>query len=166
MKKSVIQFIKFNLVSASVTVVQLVLVNVLFWLLKDWKAPLPGFLASVFNEAAVGAGNANWGYVLPFFLSNVLANIYGFFANRKVTFHSDAPKRNVIIFLIVISILILVSTWIQGRLVYLITENAPQLTELAPTLAAFAAGTFQFLILFPLEKYVLLKERTADICQK
>ena len=159
MKKSLIQFIKFNLVSASVTIVQLLLVNVFFWLMKDWKAPLPGLLSTVFNEAAVGAGNANWGYVLPFFLSNVLANLYGFFVNRKVTFHSDAPKRNAVVFLIVLCILILVSTWIQGSLVHVITERFPAGTNLAPTLAALAAGTIQFLILFPLEKYVLLKER-------
>ena len=161
MKKSLVQFIKFNLVSASVTIVQLLLVNVFFWLMKDWKAPLPEILTGIFNDATVGAGNANWGYVLPFFLSNALANLYGFFVNRKVTFHSDAPKRNAVIFLLVMCILILVSTWIQGRLVYVITDHFPAYAKLAPTLAAFAAGTTQFLILFPLEKYVLLKERNS-----
>ena len=161
MKKSLTQFIKFNLVSASVTMLQLLLVNVFFWLMKDWKAPLPEILSGIFNDATVGAGNANWGYVLPFFLSNALANLYGFFVNRKVTFHSDAPKRNAVIFLLVMCILILVSTWIQGRLVYLITNRFPACAKLAPTLAAFAAGTIQFLILFPLEKYVLLKERNS-----
>ena len=76
MKKSLTQFIKFNVVSASVTMLQLLLVNVFFWLMKDWKAPLPEILSGIFNDAAVGAGNANWGYVLPFFLSNALANLF------------------------------------------------------------------------------------------
>ena len=158
MKKSLVQIVKFMLVSGMVTVIQLVLVNVLLFLMKDWHAPLPPFLARIFSEEAVGAGHSEWGYIQPFFLSNLLANAYGFFQNRKTTFQSNAPKRNVIGFLLIVSVLIVLSTWIQGRIVYRISEASPSLKTLAPTIAAFAAGMLQFVILFPLEKYVLLKE--------
>ncbi|MBR3203471.1 MAG: hypothetical protein IKF60_07785, partial [Solobacterium sp.] len=83
---------------------------------------------------------------------------YGFFQNRKTTFHSNAPKRNVILFLLIVSVLIVISTWVQGRIVYLLSKQVPSLKTLAPTIATFAAGLLQFVILFPLEKYVLLKE--------
>ena len=158
MKKSLFQMIKFALVSGLVTIIQLVLVNVFFFLMKDWHAPLPPVLASIFSEEAVGTGNSEWGYILPFFLSNLIANAYGFFQNRKTTFHSNAPKRNVILFLLIVSVLIVISTWVQGRIVYLLSKQVPSLKTLAPTIAAFAAGLLQFVILFPLEKYVLLKE--------
>ena len=158
-KKGIIQFLKFNLVSAGVTIVQLVLVNVLFILMHGWKAPLPPFLSALFSEEAVGAGNSNWGYVLPFFLSNAIANILGYFQNRKTTFNSDSPKRNVLIFFAVLIVLICFSTWLQGRTVYLISSSFPQLAKAAPTIASFLAGLVQLAVLFPLEKYVLLKER-------
>ena len=162
MKKSLIQLLKFTLVSGSVTILQLVLVNVLFVLMRDWHAPLPPILADIFTETTVGAGNSSWGYVLPFFLSNAIANIYGYFVNRKATFNSDSPKRNVVIFLLVVSALILFATWMQGVIVNQISTHVPSLAGLAPTLAAFAAGTLQFAVLFPLEKYVLLKERRTE----
>lgn len=162
MKKSIWQFIKFNLVSGIVTVTQLVLVNALLFFLKDWRAPLPGFLRGIFTPQTVGAGNDNWGYVLPFLLSNALANVLGFFVNRKTTFNSDAPKRNVIIFIGVLTVLILISTWVQGRISFLITEHFPSLSHLAPTIAVLIGGMLQFLVLFPLEKFVLLKERKGE----
>ena len=157
--KGLIQFLKFNLVSAGVTIVQLLLVNVFLYLMRNWNAPLPGILSRIFSEESVGAGNSNWGYVLPFFLSNVIANILGYFQNRKTTFNSDSPKRNVVIFFAVISILICFSTWLQGRTAYLIAEYLPAFAKAAPTLAALLAGLVQFAVVFPLEKYVLLKER-------
>lgn len=161
-RKGWIQFLKFNLVSAGVTLVQLVLVNILLVMMRGWTEPLPPFLASIFSEETVGAGNSNWGYVLPFFLSNAIANILGYFQNRKTTFNSDSPKRNVLIFFAVIMVLICVSTWIQGRIVYLIRSGYPGLAGAAPTIAALIAGAVQFAVVFPLEKYVLLKERRKE----
>ena len=36
------------------------------------------------NGSVVG-GVVTWGYLLPFFLSNLIANIYGFYQNKKTT---------------------------------------------------------------------------------
>ena len=62
------QFTKFLVVSLLTTGVQLLLVNVLFFALKDWKPDLPNFMNAIFSESSVGVGNNNWGYVLPFFV--------------------------------------------------------------------------------------------------
>ena len=161
-KKGLIQFLKFNLVSAGVTITQLILVNVLFVLMRGWKTPLPFPLSVIFSAESVGEGNSNWGYVLPFFLSNAIANILGYFLNRRATFHSDSPKRNVLIFFVIISILICFTTWLQGRTVYLISSAWPGMANAAPTLAAVLAGLVQFAVVFPLEKYVLLKEKKEN----
>ena len=56
--------------------------------------------------------------------------------------------------------LILFSTWFQGWLVGIIAK-APWawLNGLARTIAGLAAGFIQMVVLFPMEKFVLLKEK-------
>lgn len=161
-KKTIWQILKFMLVSCIVSIIQLVLVNVLFFVMRQWKASLPAFLAAVFTPATVGAGNDNWGYVLPFFLSNLIANIYGYFQNRNTTFKAaDTPAWCMWFYLGVIAALILFSTWLQGVVAnWALNSGIRFLVGLAPTLAAMAAGNIQMLVLFPLEKYVLFKERS------
>lgn len=160
-KKTIWQLLKFVLVSGIVSIIQLVLVNVLFFVMRQWKAPLPGFLAAIFTQSTVGAGNDNWGYVLPFFLSNLIANIYGYFQNQKTTFKAaDTPAWCMWFYIAVIAALILFSTWLQGVVAnWALNSGIPVFAGLAPTLAAMAAGNVQMLVLFPLEKYVLFKER-------
>jgi len=159
-KKTLKQMLKFILVSLLASAIQLVSVNVLFFLLRGWNPPLPGFLAGIFSEQSVGAGNSNWGYVLPFFLSNLLANVVAYIQNKKRTFGSDAPKRNFVIYLIILFCLILFSTWLQGVVAgALLATESQALQNLAPTVAMACAGMLQMIILFPLEKFVLLKEK-------
>ncbi len=156
--KSITQILKFALVSFTVTAIQLILVNLFVYLMKDWKTPVSGFLTLFFNENSVGAGNMNWGFIMPFLLSNLLANIYGYYRNRKYTFRSDPPKRNLYIYIGIILILILVSTWLQGVTVhYLHGFEHSVIHASAASIAAMLAGWLQFVILFPLEKYWLLK---------
>lgn len=160
-KKTIWQVIKFILVSCIVSIIQLVLVNLLFYLMRDFKAQLPDVLKRIFTPETVGAGNDNWGYVLPFFLSNLIANIYGYFQNQKTTFKtSNAPAWCMGVYIAVICALILFSTWLQGVVANLALNSGIGVLEgLAPTIAAMAAGTVQMLVLFPLEKFVLFKER-------
>lgn len=173
-KKTLWQLIKYLSVSCVVSVIQLSLAYLLPYVFDGVTATLPGFLAGIFNpdlifDVSTDAGKASmakyvvggvvtWGYLLPFFLSNLLANIYGFFQNRKTTFKSDAPKRNVIIFIIVFSMLIFFTTWIQGLVFGACTHVDNALIHgLARLIAAAAAGTIQFSVNFPLEKFWLLK---------
>lgn len=99
--KTVWQFVKFLVVSGLVTIIQLVLANVLPLIFDSVTATLPGFLQGIFKpdvifdaSTAQGAkqiakyvvgGVVTWGYLLPFFLSNLIANIYGFYQNKKTS---------------------------------------------------------------------------------
>lgn len=157
------QFTKFLVVSLLTTGVQLLLVNILFFALKDFKPGLPNFLNAIFSETSVGAGNNNWGYVLPFFLSNFVANTIGYFLNRSKTFRSDAPWWHFVVYIVVLFSLILFATWLQGIVANgLLSTDIEFFKKLAPTIAAMVAGTLQFIVLFPLQKYVLLREKKGE----
>lgn len=161
--KTLWQLVKFLLVSGICSIIQLVLVNLLFFALRSWKAPLPDILSGIFSVASVGEGNDNWGYVLPFFLSNLIANIYGYIRNKKTTFRSDAPGWCFGVYLVVLMSLIFFSTWLQGRVANLLLGSGKSfLAGIAPTAAAACAGFIQMVVLFPLEKFILLKEKIPD----
>ena len=156
-KKTIWQIIKFIIVSSLVTLIQLGLVNLLYFLMKSWTEPLPNFLAAIFSEQTVGVNHSNWGYILPFFISNLAANTVGYFLNKSKTFKSDAPIWHYVIYILFLLLLILFSTWLQG----IVANGLSQLgaEAIAPTIAGMVAGTFQMIVLFPLQKYVLLRER-------
>ena len=159
------QFVKFNIVSSTITVVQLILANILPLIFDSFTSPLPAFLQPIFDPKVLFSGESKyvvngvvtWGYVLPFFLSNFIGNIYGYFANMKATFKGKGTKSGMIIYIVVLFALILISTWIQGRVVSLLSGSS--LEPYARTIAAMVAGMFQFVVIFPLEKFVLFKEK-------
>ena len=187
--KTLWQILKFLVVSGLVTIIQLVLANVLPLIFDGVTATLPGFLQGIFapntifdvttaegmeqfskyvvggtveNGMIVG-GVVTWGYLLPFFLSNLIANIYGFWQNKRTTFKSDAPWYNFAIYIVLMIALILFSTWLQGWIVGLLAKvEWSWLQNLARTIAALASGLVQMLVLFPMEKFVLLKEKKED----
>ena len=138
------QFIKFNLVSFSITLLQLALANLLPLIFDGVAAKLPP------------VGVVTWGYVLPFFLSNFIANIYGYFMNMKTTFRGKGSRRGLAAYLLILAALILFSTWLQGWITARL--SATSFAALARTLAAMAAGLVQVAVLFPLEKYVLFRK--------
>lgn len=174
--KTVWQLVKFLVVSGLVTIIQLVLANVLPLIFDGVTATLPVFLQGIFKPdvifdatTAKGAeqigkyvvdGVVTWGYLLPFFLSNLIANVYGFYQNKKTTFKSDAPWYNFAIYIVLMIALILFSTWLQGWLVGVLAKiNIGFIQGLARTIAGLAAGFVQMVVLFPMEKFVLLKEK-------
>lgn len=177
--KTLWQLVKFLVVSGLVTIIQLVLANVLPLIFDGVTATLPAFLQGIFapdvifdattEEGVVQIGKyvvngvVTWGYLLPFFLSNLIANIYGFYQNKKTTFKSDAPWYNFAIYIVIMIALILFSTWFQGWLVGVIAKiNWAWIQPLARTIAGLAAGFVQMVFLFPMEKFVLLKEKKND----
>lgn len=187
--KTLWQILKFLVVSGLVTIIQLVLANVLPLVFDSVTTTLPAFLQTIFapntifdattaegieqigkyvvggtieNGVVVG-GVVTWGYLLPFFLSNLIANIYGFWQNKKTTFKSDAPWYNFAIYIVLMIALILFSTWLQGWIVGIIAKvDWAWMQSLARTIASLAAGLVQMLVLFPMEKFVLLKEKKED----
>ena len=177
--KTLWQLVKFLVVSGLVTIIQLVLANVLpLVFLQGIFDPNVIFDAStkegieqvgkyvidgtIQNGSVVG-GVVTWGYLLPFFLSNLIANIYGFYQNKKTTFKSDAPWYSFAFYIVLMIALILFSTWFQGWLVGIIAKiNWAWIQPLARTIAGLAAGFVQMVVLFPMEKFVLLKEKKKD----
>ena len=147
------QFIKFNLVSFSISLLQLALANLLPLIFDGVTAKLTLFEGP---SPYVVDGVVTWGYVLPFFLSNFIANIYGYFMNMKTTFRGKGSRGSLAAYLLILAALILFSTWLQGWITARLTVSA--FAALARTLAAMAAGLVQVAVLFPLEKYVLFKK--------
>lgn len=156
------QFIKFNLVSMSITAVQLLLANLLPLVFDSVTTKLPGFLQPIFNPDVLFEGESRYvvdgvvtfGYVRPFFLSNFIANIYGYFVNMKATFKGRGTRAGLIGYFVVLIALILFTTWLQGYITAMMKGSS-----IARTVAALAAGMVQVAVLFPLEKYVLFKEK-------
>lgn len=174
--KTLWQIVKFLVVSMGVSIIQIILANVLPLIFDNVTATLPGFLQAIFvpdaifdtateNGAAdyakyVVGGVVTWGYVLPFFLSNALANVYGYIQNKKTTFKSDAPTYCFVIYVAILVALILFSTWFQGFLFGVLSNlDVGFLKSLARTIAVLVSGLIQMLVLFPMEKFVLLKEK-------
>ncbi len=180
--KTVWQIVKFLVVSGLVTIIQLALAALLPLIFDKVTTELPTFLQTIFTPGMFTAGSeeaakyvtangiVTWGYVLPFLLSNLIANIYGFYQNKKTTFKSDAPWYNFAIYIVLMLALILFSTWLQGVIVGAITKidatNAllKFITSetIARLIASMAAGFVQMVVLFPMEKFVLLKEKKEE----
>lgn len=187
--KTLWQLVKFLVVSGLVTIIQLVLAYVLPLIFDHVTATLPAFLQVIFQpdsifdasteaglkdigkyvadavvaDGHVTAGVVTWGYVLPFFLSNLIANVYGYIQNKKTTFKSDAPKICFVIYIILMIALILFSTWLQGAIYGALTrvDNA-FISGISRLVASLVCGFVQMVVLFPMEKFVLLKEKKKD----
>lgn len=157
------QFVKFNLVSLTVTIVQLLLANLLPLAFDRLASPLPPLLRGIFDAETlfpdgskyVVNGVVTWGYVLPFLLANGLANIYGYFINMKTTFRGKGTRAGFAVYLAILFALILFATWMQGVIVAALADS--RMAALSRTLASFGAGVVQTAVLFPLEKLVLFR---------
>lgn len=74
-----------------ITLLQLALANLLPLIFDGVTAKLPPVIRPVFQPDTlfngpspyVVDGVVTWGYVLPFFLSNFIVNIYGYFIRRS-----------------------------------------------------------------------------------
>ena len=152
------------MVSFSITLLQLALANLLPLIFDGVTDKLPSVLRPVFRpdiffegpSPYVVDGVVTWGYVLPFFLSNFIANIYGYFMNMRTTFRGKGSRKGLAAYLLILTALILFSTWLQGWITAKLAATA--FAALARTIAAAAAGLVQVAVLFPLEKYVLFKK--------
>ena len=154
------QLVKFIFVSLIAFVVQVVTVNLFKYWLSGKLGEITGFFAAIFTEQAMGRGNTNWGYVLAFFLSNLLANIVSYFINRKKTFKSDSNlTASLTVYFVVLFALILFNSWFQGvvanwmNLAAAALDNGfgTLLDRADLTIAAMTAGLIQLLVLFPIE---------------
>ena len=153
------QFVKFAIFGTIGGIIQVISVNVLYFAMKGWTTPLPAFLGGIFSEKVLGEGNSCWGYIVPFFLSNLISQIFQYVQNKKTTFKSDAPKWVFGVYIAVAVLLMFIITWTQGVLNnFLSSSSSRLLTVLAPTLAVVIAGQIYTVVMFPLEKFVLFRK--------
>jgi len=139
--------VKFNLVSLTVTILQLLLANLLPLAFDRVVSPLPPLLRGIFRADAlfpdgskyVVNGVVTWGYVLPFLLANGLANIYGYFINMKTTFRGKGTRAGFAVYLAILFALILFATWMQGEIVAAMASS--RIASLSRTLASFARAS-------------------------
>ena len=158
--KTLWQLVKFIVVALMTTGVQILLVNLLPRLFTGWTTPLQGFLGRIFNEDIIGAGNSTWGYIFPYFLSMAISNTINYIINRSKTFRSDAPAWHFVVYFAVLVALILFSTWFQGVFVnWMLILGMGEAG--ARSFGSIVAGFIMSLVMFPLQKFVLLKERKA-----
>jgi hypothetical protein len=161
------QFIKFNLMGTVIFWIQVILANLLPFVFDGLAIKLPPFLRGVFRSEVLFDGPSRyvidgvvtWGYVLPFFLSNLIANIVAYFLSMKTVFRGKGHRWSFIVYCIVLISLILFSTWLQGLIVSLLARSS--FAVLARSIATMAAGLVQVIVLFPLEKYVLFKQEVT-----
>lgn len=86
-----------------------------------------------------------------------------YFLNEFTLAINIALMWHFILYIFILFCLILFSTWLQGLIANaLLTTSIVFLVTLAPTLASMACGTFQMIVLFPLQKFVLLKEKKEN----
>ena len=159
-KQSLKEFIKFNIVSFSVTLLQLLLANLLPYVFDSCLVKVPTFLNNIFYSNNIPTkyiidGYVTYAYLLPFLLSNLLANIYAYFVNMKATFKGKGTKNGFIAYVLILLTLILFSTWLQGVIVSALYST--KLVSLSRTIASLSVGIIQMAVLFPLEKFVLFK---------
>ena len=159
-KQSLKEFIKFNIVSFSVTLLQLLLANLLPYIFDSYLVKIPTFLNNIFYSINIPSkyiidNYVTYAYLLPFLLSNLLANIYAYFVNMKATFKGKGTRAGFIGYVIILLALILFSTWLQGVIVSALYTT--KFASLSRTIASLTVGCIQMLVLFPLEKFVLFK---------
>ena len=130
------QLVKFIGVGGLGGIIQAVLQYIFPVFFDGLTATLPKWLDFLYNEptlfdtdTAAGAadaakyiigGTVTWGYVLPFFLANIIANIFVYIMNKKYTFKSSAPRWHFVLYFVIMVLTIVFATWMQGALYPLI----------------------------------------------
>ena len=158
-RKTILQFARFTLIGTLTTGLHIIILAWLYGRMRGWTAPLPGPLAFFYNESTVGPGHENWGYLMPFLIATVISNTISYLFNKHANFRSDAPLSHFFLYLLVLTAITLLCTWLQGIIFNLLLDAGQD--ALAPVVSSLAAAVIQGLILFPIHKFILLKEKVS-----
>ena len=153
------QFVKFIFVCMLATIVQFASLNILY---------LMPFIKNLFNTPFdwfvfhYGIGAKGLGFFIAFNTANILAQIVGYFVNRKTTFNSSANIAVTFpIFLIVTIGLICLSAWLSPIIqAWLLTKNINN--QLAANISSAVCGLVQLVIYFPFEKFLFRRKREEN----
>lgn len=158
------QLAKFSFFGMTGGIIQWVFQLILPLVFKNLTVALPSWLQFLYNvetldltpadQALYIVGNTvTWGYMLPFFLANILANIYCYIMNKKYTFKSSAPQWHFVLYFVIMVLTILAMTWLQGVLYPIFTQWMPE--AIARTLLLLPCGLIQTVVFFIAQKILL-----------
>ncbi len=157
-------------------VIQTALQYLLPLIFNPLKAALPGWLDFLYDvntlfDTTTAAGlrdydryvvegvhglTVTWGYMLPFFLANIAANIFVYIMNKKYTFKSSAPRWHFILYFVIMVATILFTTWLQGVCYpWILSWGISWLNPLARVICILPAGLVQTVVFFIAQKLLL-----------
>ncbi len=157
-------------------VIQTVLQYLLPLIFNPLQTPLPGWLDFLYDvstlfDTTTAAGmrdydryvvegvhglTVTWGYMLPFFLANIAANIFVYIMNKKYTFKSSAPRWHFILYFVIMVATILFTTWLQGVCYpWILSWGVSWLNPLARVICILPAGLVQTVVFFFAQKFLL-----------
>lgn len=157
-------------------VIQTVLQYLLPLIFNPLQTALPGWLDFLYDvntlfDTTTAAGlrdydryvvegahglTVTWGYMLPFFLANIAANIFVYIMNKKYTFKSSAPRWHFILYFVIMVATILFTTWLQGVCYpWILSWGASWLNPLARVICILPAGLVQTVVFFIAQKLLL-----------
>ncbi len=166
------QLVKFMGIGGAGGIIQGVLQYIFPIFFDGMTSTLPNWLDFLYDEStlfdtttASGAadaakyivdGTVTWGYVLPFFLANIAANIFCYIMNKKYTFKSSAPRWHFVLYFVIMVLTIVFATWMQGAL-YPIILRAPWewVHSLARLILLIPCGIVQTIVFFVAQKLLL-----------
>ncbi len=169
------QFVKFMAASLIGGVTQILLQYLLPLIFDRVRTPIPHWLdflyhpESMFDTAtAKGAAEyakyiinddgilrVTWGYVLSFFLANILVNIGLYIWNKKKTFKSNAAEWHFVVYFVIMVLTIVFSTWMQGALYAPLYAHMGAFTR---TFLLIPVGVVQTAVFFVAQKLLLPPE--------
>lgn len=166
------QLVKFIGIGGAGGIIQAILQYIFPLLFDGITATLPNWLDFLYNEptlfdtnTAAGAadaakyiidGTVTWGYVLPFFLANIAANIFCYVMNKKFTFKSSAPRWHFVLYFVIMVLTIVFATWMQGALYPLLLRASWNwVHSLARLILLIPCGIVQTIVFFIAQKLLL-----------
>ncbi|HPZ00397.1 MAG TPA: hypothetical protein PLS28_02895 [Clostridiales bacterium] len=178
-----LQIISMFLFSLIGGLIQTVLQYVLPLIFDYLTAPMPRWLDFLYDEATLfdlttAAGQADyntyvvdlgdrvtvtWGYMLPFFLANMAANIFLYIVNKKYTFKSSAPKWHFTLYFVIMVATILFTTWLQGVCYpWILSWGWDWINPFARLLCILPAGMVQAVVFFVSQSLLLPVDPTIE----
>ena len=155
--KTMLQAILFMVFSCLAFVAQLGTQALFDWALGDVTQPVKVW---PFPEQALGA-------LISFLIANVVAKVISFIMNRKKTFNANNNKIfSAVTYTIMVVVLIIVETLVGEPLANAL-NNASNgvLGDWANTLAIIIYSIPDFIIVFLMDKYVIMRHKEDDKCE-
>ncbi len=151
------QFIKFTFASLIAMISEFAILNIMNHIDAITNLNMQPFDWFVFHYK--GDGVEGLGTMIAFLVSTTVAQIISFVVNRKKTFGSNMNLTfSVVVYFVVIVALICAQTYFAPQISYLLQNSANMGYDLATNIAKMCFSFLNFVVLFPLEKFVIMRK--------